>query len=154
MVAQSVWGFLHCQNPQNLLPHPQLAPVVFQYALMTQVLLRTLHQNPSTSLCFREMRGEVAPRHPHFPHLDHLISCALKVLELSGSRGETTVMLWIGFPVQDPDQALLAVVLRIIVDQAPEDRLFLGLVHHFNQEEALAHLEQIATFHYNVHRVL
>jgi hypothetical protein len=136
MVAQNVWGFLHCQNPQSLLPHLQQALVVFQYALMIQVLLRAPHRSPSTSLCFHEMKGEketcVAPHHPPYLHQVLLISCVLKVPELSGSKGETTVILWIGFPVQDPDLALLTAVPRVIVDQAPEDHLFLGLVHHFS----------------------
>jgi hypothetical protein len=103
---------------------------------MIQVLLKALRQNPAMNLCFHEMRGEVeiyvAPHHLHYPHLDHLINCVLKAPELSGSREETTVMLWIGFLVQDPDQALLAAVPRVTVDQAPEGHLFLGLVHHFN----------------------
>jgi hypothetical protein len=136
MVAQSVWGFLHCQNPQNPLPHLQQALVVFQHALAMQVLLRAPLRNPSTSQCFHEMKGEeetfVAPHHPHYPHQVLLTSCVLKVPELSGSRGETTVILWIGFPVQDLDRALLAAAPRVIVDQAPEDHLFLGLVQHFS----------------------
>jgi hypothetical protein len=110
--------------------------VEFLYVAMMQVLLRALHQSLSMSLYCQEMKEEVetcvAPHHLHYPSLDLLISCVLKVLGWRGSKEGTTIMLQIGFPVQDPDLALLAVVLHVIVGPVPEGHLFLGLVYHFH----------------------
>jgi hypothetical protein len=91
MVVPSVWGFLHFQNQQSLLPHLQQALVEFQCVPTIPVLLRALHQNLFMSPYCHEMRGEVetyaVPHHLHYPHLDHLISCVLRVPAWRGSRG-------------------------------------------------------------------
>jgi hypothetical protein len=137
MVVPSVWGFLHFQNQQSHLPHLPQALVVCLYVPTIQVLHRVLCQSLSMSQCCHGMRGavekSVVHHHLHYLHLDHPISCVLKVPEWRGSRGETTVTLWIAFLVQDQDRAHLAAVLHVTVDPTPEGRLFQGLVHCFTR---------------------